>query len=149
MAKESAVVELSDEACIDFLSGQTFGRLAVVVNGLPEIFPINFALHVGNDAVVAYIRTSPGTKLLAAAIGLPVALEVDEVEESSAKSAIIYGSGRAVSQRYELDRVESLGLTAWIADWKPDVIAIDVERISGRHFALGPGPDTIITESPD
>src|SRR5690625_7088308 len=79
--------------------------------------------------------------ILAAAIGLPVALEVDEVEESSAKSAIIYGSGRAVSQRYELDRVESLGLTAWIADWKPDVIAIDVDdrkstRLNSSHVAI-------------
>ena len=119
------------------------------MNGLPEIFPINFALHAAGDEVVAYIRTSPGTKLLAATIGLPVALEIDEVEESSAKSAIIYGNGRAVSQRYELDRVESLGLTAWIADWKPEVIAIDVDRISGRRFDLGPGPDSIITESPD
>jgi|SRR5699024_2309093 len=149
MVKESAVVELSREESIDFLSDQTFGRLAVVVNGLPEIFPINFALHAAGDEVVAYIRTSPGTKLLAATIGLPVALEIDEVEESSAKSAIIYGNGRAVSQRYELDRVESLGLTAWIADWKPEVIAIDVDRISGRRFDLGPGPDSIITESPD
>src|SRR5699024_12766582 len=128
MAKESAVVELSDEACIDFLSGQTFGRLAVVVNGLPEIFPINFALHVGNDAMVAYIRTSPGTKLLAAAIGLPVALEVAEVEESSATSARSYGSGRAGRQRYDVDRAEALGLTAWRRGWKPEVVTTHGER---------------------
>src|SRR5690625_7808954 len=87
--------------------------------------------------------------ILAADIGLPVALEIDEVEESSAKSAIIYGNGRAVSQRYELDRVESLGLTAWIADWKPEVIAIEVDRVAGRRFDLGPGPDSLLPESSD
>ncbi len=150
MGDGSSITKLSTRESLDFLSGKSFGRLAVVLNGKPDIFPINFLIHaITGDHAVAYIRTSPGNKLFAIASGLPVALEADEVEGSSALSAIVYGKGRIVRQPQELELVESLGLYAWIADWKPEFVAIDIDQISGRRFILGPGPDGVITEPPD
>lgn len=158
MESQGPITELSTEEALEFLAGRTFGRLAVSLQGDPDIFPVNFAIHAnGPDDVVAYIRTSPGNKLWATASGSPLALEADSIRDSessdapdtTATSAIVYGTGRLVQHPKEFDLVDTLGLQAWIAARKPDVVAIDVERISGRKFNLGPGPETTIEETPD
>lgn len=150
MYTDAAITELTAEETLEFLTGKSFGRLAISLNDKPDIFPINFAIHARNsDDVVAYIRTSPGNKLFATAVGAPLALETDSVEESTATSAIMYGVGRTVQHPDELKLVDSLGVEPWIAVRKPEVVAIDVEHISGRSFLLGPGPDTTIDEAPD
>lgn len=150
MNSESSITELKVEETLAFLADKNFGRLAITLDGKPDIFPLNFAIHVNSvDDVVAYIRTSPGNKLFATAAGGYLALETDQVESNTATSAVVYGRGRRVEHRKELALVETLDLEAWVAERKPEVIAIDVERISGRRFILGPSPDTTITEAPD
>lgn len=150
MVAESPVTELSVRQSLEFLAGETFGRLATVLNGKPDIFPINFVVDVTNDdKAVVYIRTSPGNKLFAAVSGFPVALEADDVEESSATSVVIYGRGRLVQHRHEFERVEALGVEAQIAARKPEVLAIDVDHISGRQFVLGPAPAGVETDPTD
>lgn len=150
MHTESPITELTAEETLTFLADKRFGRLAISLDGKPDIFPINFAVHAnGPDDVVAYIRTSPGNKLFATAIGGHLALETDHVEGASAMSAVLYGTGRMVEHRDELALVDSLGLEAWVAVRKPEVVAIDITHLSGRKFILGPSPDTTITEAPD
>ena len=53
------VEPLSDDESRELLATHEVGRLAVVVGGYPEIFPVNYA--VVRDRVV--IRTDPGAKL--------------------------------------------------------------------------------------
>lgn len=150
MNTDSPITELTAEETLEFLTTQSFGRLAFTYAGKPDIFPINFAIHAnGIDDVVAYIRTSQGTKLFAFAASTPLALEADEVGETTATSAVVYGTARFVQQRQELALVDSLELEPQIAARKPAVIAIDIERISGRRFVLGHGPETTIAETPD
>lgn len=144
------VTQLSTADTLKFLSEQPLGRLAISINDSPDIFPVNYVIHArSDDDVVAYIRASAGNKLFATAVGSPLALETDLVETDTATSAILYGTARQVQYPDELQLVESTGLTAWIAEHKPDVIAIDVERISGRTFKLGPPPEYPISETPD
>ena len=150
MNTESAITDLTVEQTLDFLTDKRFGRLAVSLEGRPDIFPINFAVHANNiDDVVAYIRTSPGNKLFATATGSYLALETDHIDGNIATSAVVYGTGRRVEHHKELSLVDTLDLDAWIAVRKPEVIAIDIEHISGRRFVLGPSPETTITEAPD
>lgn len=150
MYTDAAITELTVEETLLFLADMSFGRLAISLNDKPDIFPINFTVHARSaDDVVAYVRTSPGNKLFATAVGAPLALETDSVEESTATSAIIYGVGRTVQHPDELKLVDSLGVEPWIAVRKPEVVAIDVEHISGRRFLLGSEPDTTIDEAPD
>lgn len=158
MDSTSSITQLSTEEALQFLSERSFGRLAVSLQGRPDIFPVNFAMHAkSSDDVVAYIRTSPGNKLFATASGSHLALETDTIQDATATSApdttatsaIVYGVGRIVQHHEELELVDSLGLKAWIAERKPEVVAIDVEHISGRTFVLGPGPETTIDETPD
>ena len=56
------------DECLALLGRSSLGRIAVVMNGRPLIFPVNFALD--GDAIV--LRTDPGTKLYGARNG-PVA----------------------------------------------------------------------------
>jgi len=150
MTTETPITELTVEETIAFLQGKDFGRLAVSLDGKPDIFPINFAVHANStDDVVAYIRTSPGNKLFATASGSYLALETDHIDGHIATSAVVYGTGRRVEHHKELSLVDTLDLEAWVAVQKPEVIAIDINHISGRRFVLGPSPDTTITEAPD
>ena len=77
MGSESAglVVELDESACWGLLRSAEVGRLAVVVNHRPEIFPINFVV----DHATVVFRTAGGTKLEWGA-GRDVAFEVDGYE---------------------------------------------------------------------
>src|ERR1700677_2914932 len=68
---------LSVDECLELLKAHQFGRVAVVIDGQPIIFPVNYAID--GDAVV--FRTDPGSKLSGAAMGR-VAFEVDGVDES-------------------------------------------------------------------
>lgn len=150
MDTEKPFTQLSVEDTLKFLSERSLGRLAISINGRPDIFPVNYVIQArSQDDVVAYIRASAGNKLFATAVGSPLALETDVVETETATSAILYGTARQVQYPDELQLVESTGLTAWIADHKPEVIAIDVERLSGRTFKLGPAPENPIIETPD
>jgi len=65
---------LDTAACLALLREEPFGRLAVIVNGRPEIYPVNHAVHHGS----VIFRTSNGSKLHAS-VGQPVAYEIDGV----------------------------------------------------------------------
>src|SRR5690625_3803733 len=157
MESQAPITELNTAEALEFLSSRAFRRLAISLQCKPDIFPVNFPIHAQGDDGVAYICTSPGNKLCATAIASPLALEADSIQDSApptapeetATSVIVDGVGRLVRHPKEFDLVETLGLQAWIAARKPDVVAIDVEHISGRKFLLGPGPETTIAETPD
>jgi uncharacterized protein len=53
------VLTLSNEECWALLRSHNLGRLAIVVEGRPRIFPVNYA--AAEDTVV--FRTEPGAKL--------------------------------------------------------------------------------------
>src|SRR5688572_14464780 len=69
------------------------GRLAVVVDGVPDIFPVN---HIVDHGTVVF-RTAPGAKMNAAHAG-PVAFEVDgyDLSRGEAWSVVVHGTGRLV-----------------------------------------------------
>lgn len=75
---EPSLHTLPREECLRLLATQEFGRLAVVDDGQPLVFPVNYAV----DGDVVVFRADPGTKLAAASLGL-VAFEVDDVDVST------------------------------------------------------------------
>ena len=70
MSEDYRIVELSTQECWEILDRERFGRLAVAVNGDPDIFPINFLV----DDQKLLMRTSPGTKLTELVINSVVAV---------------------------------------------------------------------------
>src|SRR5438445_2215750 len=78
MAATVPVIRFLDrDRCIALLDEACVGRVAVVVNGVPEITPVNYAMLDG-DIV---FRSGTGTKLHAALTSQPVSFEVDRFDD--------------------------------------------------------------------
>ena len=70
-----AVEDLDHHTCWQLLRSVSVGRLAVLVDDHPDIFPINYKVDHGT----LVFRTAEGTKLQAATGGTPVAMEADGI----------------------------------------------------------------------
>ena len=81
---------LSTNQCWELLRESPVGRLAVVVDGSPDIFPVNPVVDHGTIV----FRTTAGTKL-AAAKGRDVAFEVDGYDAGTAQAWSVVVKGRA------------------------------------------------------
>lgn len=109
------------------------GRLAVVVDNEPDIFPINFIVDHGSIV----FRTSEGTKLAAAA-GRSVAFEVDGFDSVSGEawSVVVKGRARLIEQMHELIDSFDLPVFPWHAGPKPRFVRIDPapDGLTGLRF---------------
>jgi len=125
---------LEREECLRLLAGATLGRLAVTMGALPVILPVNFLLD--GDRIL--IRTSPGTKLDAAASNAVVAFEIDDVDVFSHTgwSVSVTGIAREITDPDELARIAHMPLAHW-APTDGHVIAVSTELISGRRLTHG------------
>lgn len=78
------LVEIDQEECYALLRTQDLGRLAIVRDGRPEIFPVNYRL---TDHIIV-IRTHPGVKLTYASLG-HVAFEVEQIDRDSREGWVV------------------------------------------------------------
>jgi uncharacterized protein len=129
-------VELSTSESWALLREAGVGRLAVVVDGHPDVFPVNHI--VDNESVV--FRSAAGTKLAGCA-GHPVAFEVDGYDEvtASAWSVVVKGQAMQVNQLYDVLEVIELPLFPWHSGPKPHFIRIEAGTITGRRFEVTGG----------
>ena len=79
LGRQARWQELTKSECFSLLSGQRLGRVAMVDDQGPIIFPVNFVL----DRHMVVFRTDEGTKLGTAARGGRVAFEVDGADEAA------------------------------------------------------------------
>jgi nitroimidazol reductase NimA-like FMN-containing flavoprotein (pyridoxamine 5'-phosphate oxidase superfamily) len=125
--------EIDQAACEALLEKNHFGRIAVVSGGAPDVFPVNYVFHDGRVA----IRTDPGTKLDAAALGR-VAFEIDDVDEAARTgwSVVVKGTGYDVTE--SMDDVSEEIRRYFVDTWVPGVrtrwIRIEPTSITGRRL---------------
>ena len=127
---------LDPQECWRLLREASVGRLAVIVDGHPDVFPVNY--KVDNDSLV--FRTGTGTKQQALDAGTPVALEADRVsaEFGMAWSVVVKGQAqRATSTDQALDAV-SRTLFPWQGIGKDYLFRVVPESVTGRRFTLTP-----------
>lgn len=107
------------------------GRLAVIVDDRPEIFPVNYVVDRGS----VIFRTAGGVKLHAA-VGRPVAFEIDGYDPSTGEawSVVIKGTGREVKDLYEVLDALDLPVDTWHAAPKPRIVRIEADAVTGRRF---------------
>ena len=125
--------ELSTSQSWTLLRHGEVGRLAVAVDGHPDIFPVNYA--VGQESVV--FRSAAGTKLAACA-GHQVAFEAEGHDDltSIAWSVVVRGRAVRVDKLYDVLEMVELPLFPWHSGPKPHFIRIDVDTISGRRLVV-------------
>jgi uncharacterized protein len=125
--------ELTREACLGLLAVRDVGRVAVVVDGRPIIFPVNYLL----DGDLVVFRTDPGTKLDYGSFG-PVAFEIDYIDESRKEgwSVVVTGLGREITGALDRasEREQLLPLEPWAGGPKAHWIRIISPTITGRRL---------------
>lgn len=136
----SPMVHLSPSESWALVREAVVGRLAVVVNGGPDIFPVN---HVVDHGTVVF-RTARGTKLSAALENPAVAFEVDgyDAVDGDAWSVVVKGRAEEVKEMYDVLEVIDLPIFPWHASPKPRYMRIDADTITGRRFHVVGGTQT-------
>ena len=129
---------LSTDDCQALLESQQVGRLAVISNQEPQIFPVNYAM----DGPNVLIRTAGGTKLDGSLRATRVAFEIDGIDEQTAAgwSVVVRGRADEVLRASERERLAGLGLRPWADGPKDNWVLIRPERVTGRRVGRGSGP---------
>lgn len=131
---QSGITVLPMNVCWMLLRLAEVGRLAVVLDGRPEVFPINFVVDHGS----VVFRTAAGTKLAAILARPDVAFEVDgyDSEAGEAWSVVIKGVAKQIKRIEELIETPGLPLFPWHAGPKHQFVRITPEVVSGRRFRV-------------
>ncbi|HEX7096221.1 MAG TPA: pyridoxamine 5'-phosphate oxidase family protein [Acidimicrobiales bacterium] len=136
------VVDMDDQQCVAHLTAASFGRLGVVVNGKPEIFPVHHAYDPVTGCVV--FQTNTRTKLHAAMDWPSVAFEVDGLDpdhEWGGWSVLIVGRAEEITDREEISRAARLHPTLWGSDDSERWIRIVPEKMTGRYVTRIPAEE--------
>jgi nitroimidazol reductase NimA-like FMN-containing flavoprotein (pyridoxamine 5'-phosphate oxidase superfamily) len=132
---------LPETECWNLLSSASLGRLVTSVDGVPEIFPVNFAVQ--HRTVL--LRTAEGTKLVSAAINNNVLFEADDHNVAEGWSVIVKGTARLLRTGDEIDEAERARLLPWTATLKQHFVRIRPLSVTGRRFSFGSEPDREFT----
>ena len=129
--------ELTRSECFELLAQEHLGRVAVVDDRGPVIFPVNYIL----DRHTVVFRTGEGTKLDAASLGRRVSFEVDGTDPAARTgwSVVVRGEAAEVTDRAELERLRELPLRAWAPGARNRYVRILPSALTGRRIAAPDG----------
>ena len=141
MSELQPVTVMTEDQAWELLSGTVFGRLAVSVDDVPEIFPIN--VHVDGNTIL--LRTSEGTKLSALAVNEQVCFETDSFTSRVGWSIVAKGRAHILTGTSEIAEADLAPLRPWIPTLKTVYVRITVDKVSGRRFSIGDDPERILS----
>ncbi len=138
MTDEHGTQELDEEECTALLAGELVGRIGVVVDGQPLVFPVNYVFADGS----VVLRTGFGALLSGAALGL-VAFEIDGFDAGRRRgwSVLVQGVGHDVTDALDLksEHLQTLDVSPWAPGSKPRLLRIDAKTVTGRRFGSATG----------
>ncbi|AZG44873.1 pyridoxamine 5'-phosphate oxidase family protein [Gordonia insulae] len=134
---DNVVQVLTDDEAAELLATVTLGRIALSVNGQPDIYPVNY--HAGDGRIV--FRTGEGTKLAQIAVNENVAFEADDHDAVGGWSVVAKGTARVLVSTHDIAAADELSLRPWIPTIKYNYVEISVAEIAGRRFQFGPEPE--------
>jgi len=130
---DGVVEELGRQECLALMSTQRLGRLGVVVDGMPLVLPMQFAL----DGETVILQTNQGAKTLHAPL-TSVSFEVDHVdwEQGVGWSVLVQGLGEDISTAIDTRSEErrSLAVHPWAPPPADRWLAIVPRKITGRRI---------------
>ena len=138
--------QLSIDQCWVLLDSEVVGRIALIVDGHPEVFPVNFVLQ--RRSIV--FRTAGGTKLWGAITAKPVAFEIDgyDAHEQAAWSVVARGEAELIEDQADKDAVDALLLEPWQPGEKNYYVRLAPKALTGRRFKVN-NPDVWRTRLAD
>jgi nitroimidazol reductase NimA-like FMN-containing flavoprotein (pyridoxamine 5'-phosphate oxidase superfamily) len=137
--KENVSLEpLSRSECLDRLSSASIGRVAVVVDGAPHMFLVNYVL---DGETVVFCTTE---ECLRAHAGLTeVGFEVDDLDATRRLgwSVCVEGLCHDITEAIDAtsERLRNLSLVTWMPDQRePGWFAIRPHSMNGRQLRVLP-----------
>ena len=123
---------LSPVACGMHLRHEEVGRVAVVVDGHPEIFPVNYVV---DDAGDIYFRTDSGTKLDGVARAQTIAFEIDGIDDERQHgwSVLAVGEARWIADAEQIKTIQAR-LLPWAAGDKAHIVRLRPGKLTGRRI---------------
>jgi len=136
---------LGPEECWRLLGSVPVGRIGVLVDSAPEIYPVN---HMVDGRSIVF-RTAPGSKLRGLHRSPSVCFEVDGFDPDSRTGWSVLVKGRAVPLKDgdEASRVAAVPLDHWTVGSKPDWVRIEPHQVTGRRIWHGAGTGTTEPEA--
>jgi len=132
------VERLATTECWSLIEARSFGRLAVDgADGMPNVFPVNFTVHDGS----IYIRSAPGSKLVAIAQHPVAAFEIDGEDARFRWSVVLRGGARRLTTDVEIRESGIKALPTSTPAQKFNYICVTPTTISGRRFPVHPGEE--------
>jgi nitroimidazol reductase NimA-like FMN-containing flavoprotein (pyridoxamine 5'-phosphate oxidase superfamily) len=130
--------ELTKSECFELLAREQLGRVALVDDRGPIVFPVNFVL----DRHMVVFRADEGTKLDAACRGSGVAFEIDGADPANHTgwSVVVRGEAVEVTDPAELARLRKLPLHPWAPGAKTHYVRILPAALTGRRISAPGGP---------
>ena len=128
---------LDEDEARELLRLGEVGRVGITIGALPAIFPVNY--RVIDGAIV--FRTSPGSKMSAAAAGAVVAFEVDDYQlaDRTGWSVLAVGPAEVVHDIAVTFQVLEAGLEPLAGGTgRTAIVRIEPSFISGRRIVHEP-----------
>jgi uncharacterized protein len=127
---------LAENECLELLRSHDLGRIAIIVDGQPLIFPVNYGI---SHRIVTF-WTARGTKLKYAP-GSNVAFEIDEFDAATRVGWSVLVQGTAIDATTALDNASWNSRAVSPQPLAPGVrihrIAIDPHQITGQLLPGG------------
>lgn len=123
---------IQPEECWRLIDEQPIGRVSILVDGLPEIYPIN---HLVDRRTIVF-RTDAGSKLRGLVHSPMLCFEVDGVDAKHHLGWSVLVKGRAVplDSAAAMARVADLPLSPWAQGEKSHWIRIEPVEVTGRRI---------------
>jgi nitroimidazol reductase NimA-like FMN-containing flavoprotein (pyridoxamine 5'-phosphate oxidase superfamily) len=128
MIRTASIEVLDESECRTLLRNRTLGRVGVRHGEELLILPVYYA--VVDDMIV--FRTAAGAKLDAAVLGETVAFEVDQ--GSPGWSVLVHGRAREIRSPDENAAARSVLGGDWPTGERERLVAIPIERVTGRRL---------------
>jgi nitroimidazol reductase NimA-like FMN-containing flavoprotein (pyridoxamine 5'-phosphate oxidase superfamily) len=123
---------LDRERCLELLRDDEIGRLAVLADGGPVIFPVNYRM----DGESVVFRTDPGLKL-EQGVRSHGCFEIDHFDRANRSGWSVVVAGRLEEvTHYETktwDRIHELPVDPWAGGIKEHWVRLVPSRITGRR----------------
>jgi nitroimidazol reductase NimA-like FMN-containing flavoprotein (pyridoxamine 5'-phosphate oxidase superfamily) len=134
MTVQTWLIEIPAPECEELLARTALGRLGVIVDGRPEIFPVNHVFDPVSRCVA--FPTNRGTKLRAALDWPWVAYEVDGLAAGDEGwSVSVVGRAEEITDPDDIARLEQLRHVLWRSAPSVAWLRIVPSKVTGRRIS--------------
>lgn len=124
---------LPEQDCQTYLAASNVGRIAVSIEALPAILPVNYLML--EESIL--FRTAGTSQLYRAAVDHVVAFEIDghDPEGNFGWSVLVRGVANEIIAAPELRLARTLWLEAWPLGERADrFVVVPTTLVTGRRF---------------